>query len=363
MDALGFFVNDTWAAGRSTINLGVRFDRYHGWLPEQEQLGATVGPVTVAARTFAESDLYTMSNLWAPRLGYVYDLAGNGKTVVKANYGFYWHNPGVVISQNSNPNIASKSVTYTWNDQAACAGCISGDKRWQPGEQVGNPTAQALEGAIRLNPDIKAPYSHEASVFVERQVTQTMGARVGFVYKTQDDVISNDYQLDRPISAYTTPFTFVDIGVDAVRGTADDRNLDHVRRLDCRSGALPDDAICHQQPRVRALQDGRGFGQQAIRQQVVVLVRVRLYLVSSTIPTGIRTRRISRPPTSARRGDSRRRAATMRRGASVCRRFCGISRASISREPGRSWPLPGRGWRFRAARRTPDKSPSAIPRR
>ena len=166
-----------------------------------------------------------MSNLWAPRLGYVFDLGGNGKTVVKANYGFYWHNPGVVISQNANPNIASKSVTYNWNDQAVCAGCISGDKRWQPGEQVGNPTAQALAGAVRLNPDIKAPYSHEASVFVERQVTQTMGARVGYVYKTQNDVISNDYQLDRPISAYTTPFTFVDIGVDAVRGTADDRNL------------------------------------------------------------------------------------------------------------------------------------------
>jgi hypothetical protein len=225
LNALGFFVNDTWAAGRSTINLGVRYDRYHGWLPEQEQLGATVGPVTLAARTFAENHLYTMSNLWAPRLGYVLDLAGNGKTVVKANYGFYWHNPGVVISQNANPNIASKSVTYNWNDQAACAGCIAGDKRWQPGEQVGNPTAQALEGAVKLNPDIKAPYSHEASVFLERQVTQTMGARVGYVYKTQNDVISNDYQLDRPISAYTTPFTFVDIGVDAVRGTADDRNL------------------------------------------------------------------------------------------------------------------------------------------
>jgi hypothetical protein len=228
LNAVGLFVNDTWATGRSTINLGMRFDRYHGWLPEQEQLGATVGPVSVAAKTFAESHLYTMSNLWAPRLGYVYDLSGNGKTVVKANYGFFWHNPGVVISQNANPNIASKSVTYTWNDQAACAGCISGDKRWQPGEQVGNPTASALDGTVKLNPDIKAPYSHEASVFVERQISQTMGARVGFVYKTEDDLITTNYQLERGLDAYDkfgVPFTFVDIGVDGVRGTSDDRNL------------------------------------------------------------------------------------------------------------------------------------------
>jgi len=225
LDAMGFFVNDTWATGRSTINLGLRYDRYHGWLPEQEVLGATVGPVTVVGKTQEEMSLYTMSNLFAPRLGYVYDLSGNGKTVIKANYGFYWHNPGVGISQNANPNIASKSATYTWNDQASCAGCINGDKRWQPGEQSAAPTAQALSGAIKLDPDIRAPYSHEASVWVERQVSQTMGARVGFVYKTQDDLITNNYQKDRPISLYTQPFTFVDLGLDGVRGTADDRNL------------------------------------------------------------------------------------------------------------------------------------------
>jgi hypothetical protein len=225
LDAVGLFVNDTWATGRSTINLGLRYDRYHGWLPEQQVIGATVGPVTVVGSTQAERDLYTMSNLFAPRLGYVYDLSGNGKTVVKANYGFYWHNPGVGISQNANPNIASKSATYTWNDQAGCAGCINGDKRWQPGEQSANPTAQALSGAIKLDPDIRSPYSHEASVWVERQISQTMGARVGFVYKTQDDLITNNYQKDRPISVYTQPFTFVDLGLDGVRGTADDRNL------------------------------------------------------------------------------------------------------------------------------------------
>ncbi len=218
LNAIGFFVNDQWATGRSTINLGVRYDRYHGWLPEQEVLGATVGPVTVPASTQPETHLYTMSNLFAPRLGYVFDVNGNGRTVVKANYGFFWHNPGVVISQNANPNISNKFETYTWNDQAACAGCIAGDKRWQNGEQV-TRTAQQLSGAIKLSPDIKAPYSHEASVWLERQISNTMGARVGFVYKTQDDLISTSYQLDRGLSAYTINSVFLDIGLDGVRNT------------------------------------------------------------------------------------------------------------------------------------------------
>jgi hypothetical protein len=218
------FMNDTWSAGRTTMNLGVRWDRYNGWNPEQEGIGATVGRAVAVAQTFEETQLYTW-NLFAPRFGVVFDLAGDGKTVLKANYGLYWHNPGVGISQNANPNIASKSQTHSWDDRAVCAGCISNDRVWQPGEESAQPTAQALTGAIRLNPDIKAPISHEASAWVERQVTETMGVRAGFVYKTEDDLITNQYQLERPPSAYTAPFTFVDRGVDGLLNTADDRTL------------------------------------------------------------------------------------------------------------------------------------------
>ena len=165
------FVNDTWAVGQlddqrsasatTAITAGCR---------SRKCSGATVGPVTGGGRnTQPKRDLYTW-NLLAPRLGYVYDLSGNGKTVIKANYGLYWHNPGVGISQNANPNIASKSATYTWNDQATCAGCINGDKRWQPGEESALPTAPGAVGRRSSStPDIKAPYSHEASVWVERQ--------------------------------------------------------------------------------------------------------------------------------------------------------------------------------------------------
>ena len=36
------FLNDTWSLGRATINAGVRWDRYKGWLPEQEQLAGSL---------------------------------------------------------------------------------------------------------------------------------------------------------------------------------------------------------------------------------------------------------------------------------------------------------------------------------
>ncbi len=216
LDQIGLFLTDTWAIGKMTVNAGVRYDRYKGWLPEQEQLGATTGPVVVPALTFPKSDLFTW-NSFAPRIGVVYDLFGSGKTVIKANYGLYWHNPGVTIPGNSNPNTASKSATYTWTD-------LNGDRRWQNGEQAAVATTADLAGTLKLDPNITDPYTHEVSAWVEQQLTETMGLRAGFVYKTEDDLIAQ-VQPGTPASIFTTPFQFADIGVDGRAGTADDRSL------------------------------------------------------------------------------------------------------------------------------------------
>ena len=40
----------------------------------------------------------------APRIGLTFDLTGDGKTVLKGNYGLYWHNPGVGVGGSGNPN-------------------------------------------------------------------------------------------------------------------------------------------------------------------------------------------------------------------------------------------------------------------
>lgn len=221
LDQESLFLNDTWAIGRLTLNAGVRWDRYKGWLPEQNQLGATIGPVVVQAKTFAETDLFSW-NLVAPRIGIVYDPTGDGRTVLKGHYGLYWHNPGVGVPSDANPNTGTKSATYGWTD-------INGDRRWQAGEETSRQQA-SLEGAVRLDPSIKAPYSHEASAWLERQLTETIGFRTGFVYKTEDDLIQQ-YIPTRGLDVYAAngvPFTFVDIGVDGVRGTSDDRALNFV---------------------------------------------------------------------------------------------------------------------------------------
>ena len=216
LDVQSFFLNDTMSMGRMTVNAGARYDRYSSFLPEQQQLAATVGPTSLSARTFARTDMFTWSG-FAPRVGVVFDLAGDGRTVLKGNYGFFWHNPGVGVGSAANPNTPGKNETYRWND-------ANGDRRWQPGEQTSLVSA-SLEGGVLLDPDIAQPYTHEASVWVERQLAETLGVRAGFVYKTEDDLIDTSAQPLRGLDAFTVPFTYVDIGLDGRRGTADDRDI------------------------------------------------------------------------------------------------------------------------------------------
>jgi len=216
------FVNDQWSIGRATLNLGLRFDHYRNFTPDQKQLAYSFGPLNVPALTIPGAT-YSTWNKIVPRLGITYDLTGDGKTVLKGNFGMFGFNPGPGVTANGNPNAATKSVTYTWADKGGCAGCIAGDGVYQIGEE-GNLTASALNGSIKVDPRLFQPTSTQATAFVERQLTEGVGAHVGFVYFHVKDQ-TGTFQLDRPASAYTVPFNVLDKGPDNITGTADDQNL------------------------------------------------------------------------------------------------------------------------------------------
>jgi hypothetical protein len=190
------------------------------WTPSQQQLAYTFPTgVAIAAATFAEQH-YVAWNSFVPRLGMTYDLSGTGKTVLKLNYGLYRFNPGVGVANSANPNQALKTLTYAWTDTKVCAGCIPGDKIYEAGEE-GALTSSQLAGTITVDPNIKQPYSNQATAFLEQQITEGVGARVGFVYLGVNNQIGT-FQPLRPISAYTVPFSVNDSGPDGVANTADD---------------------------------------------------------------------------------------------------------------------------------------------
>ncbi|MEP6893263.1 MAG: carboxypeptidase-like regulatory domain-containing protein [Gaiellaceae bacterium] len=223
LSTIDAFITDQWSIGRANINYGVRFDHYDVWTPDQNQLAYTFPTaLSIPAQAFPEQH-YVKWNSVVPRIGMTYDLLGTGKTVLKLNYGMYRFNPGVGVGQNANTNQAVKSITYAWSDAIVCPTCIPGDKIFQPGEQ-GAQLASALAGNIKVDPSIKQPLSHQGTVYVEQQLTEGVGARVGYVYYAVRNQ-TGTFQPNRPASAYSVPFTVVDVGPDGVRGTGDDQNL------------------------------------------------------------------------------------------------------------------------------------------
>jgi len=214
MDNFAAFIQDSWTIGRRlTLNLGLRAERYKNW----------VDPVTKAQGQFGDAgqfprvDILTWDSLM-PRVGLVFDLTGDARTVVKATWGVFGWNPAVDFSAGYNRGTRT-TYTYRWTDP-------NGNGDYDAGEvnlDRNGPAFLSQAGAttIQLNPDLKQPTTVEASLALERELIANLGVRVAFVRKDVKNTISNINTL-RPYSAWTIPLNVRDPGPDGIVGTADD---------------------------------------------------------------------------------------------------------------------------------------------
>jgi hypothetical protein len=194
----GLYASDVWrVSSRLTFNLGLVYDRYQSYLPAQ--VGPPVGPFNATQVNFPAVNNLITWNTVAPRAGMTYDLTGNGKTVLKANYASYWWNPGTTaIDSLVNPNAPDWYGRYNWTDK-------NGDKIWEPGEQGATPTSSfGGVGSTKLDPNLKDTRTREFATFVEREVMANVGVHVGFIYRRIDQLSQSD-NLNRPISAFNVP--------------------------------------------------------------------------------------------------------------------------------------------------------------
>src|SRR5688572_20444073 len=209
----GVFAHDTWrVSNKLTLNLGARFDRYRAFSPEQEHPAGRFNP---SAIRFDAVEEYIAWNLPAPRVGVTYDLLGDGKTVLKANYGTYWHNPGADFVFSVSPNASAWWRRYPWTDR-------NNNNRWEAGEEAAVPTSSRGGVATEsLDPNLEDEYTKEFATFIERELMPNFGLRAGYVFKS----IDNQYQrvnLSIPYSAFTVPASVRDPGPDGRLNTADD---------------------------------------------------------------------------------------------------------------------------------------------
>ena len=209
-------------------------------------------------------------NLVAPRIGASFALTSDNRTVLKANYGQYWWNPGAALSQDVNPNPETWNRRYVWND-------LNGDLVWQRGEEGRLNSSAGGVTSVLLAENLQDTYTQEVALWLEREVMTNFGVRTGAVWRGERQ-LAMSFNANRPYSAFNVPITVQDPGPDGVRGNADDGASIAAFNLAAENLALPVLNTYDNVPGdVRLLHLG-GDGHQAYEQSMVGNVLVHAHL-------------------------------------------------------------------------------------
>jgi hypothetical protein len=196
------FVQDTFTRGRITANLGLRWDQNHDKaLPGSiaaNPLGMGNGTVQwLPGIDFTGADPGVTFNDISPRVGFTYDVTGNGKTLAKANYARYYGQVGIGgIASTINP-VGATTLRYPWqdlnNDKIAQANEItasanprSASTNWSAANPANTKSANSVD------PNIRNDFTDEFILGFDREIGLGFAAGANYVWRRYGDFQWND---------------------------------------------------------------------------------------------------------------------------------------------------------------------------
>lgn len=197
------FVQDSARLGnRVTLNLGARVEWWRGDVPEQSNQPGTFADVFGGVRSFPEqTGVMEWTNL-SPRLGIVYDIAGDSRTVLKASYGRYFFQiRSTDLNAFANPNGVA-TATFDWTD-------LNGNRMPDYPGEFGTLRSLNLPRLRSIDPELTAPSSDEFTVAAERALSQSAAVTVRYTYRKNQRMLATT-DLALPNSAFSIPSTATD---------------------------------------------------------------------------------------------------------------------------------------------------------
>ncbi|MGC2196324.1 MAG: TonB-dependent receptor [Terriglobales bacterium] len=209
---VGLFAQDDWKVSRKlTLNLGMRWDYYTG-VAFNQSYSQTYNFLQTVLPEFAGRQTQSPKGNFGPRLGFAYDPVGDGKTVIRGGYGYYYNFPILtsfftMIERNPDPLRLGYLVVDTSPNQTGITnpdGSLFQYGQPLPPNTLG-PSPLPLEDSVVDPRSINPRYQH-ATIGFERQLSSKTVIGADFIWSRGDHTpFAND--INRfPIGGGVRPF-------------------------------------------------------------------------------------------------------------------------------------------------------------
>ena len=196
------YAGDTIHSGRFTAQLSLRYDRSYASMPESHQAAIPGFPTLLPAIVAPAEDKMIDLSLFSPRAGVSYALDDSGHTLVRASYGLFGSQLGTGTVQSF--SAASQAVLiYSATDR-------NGNNVADPNEletllnYFGVDPAHPAAGVNfnRVDPNLKAPKTHEFVAGFDRELMPQLGVSASLTWRRFNDVIWSGQDLAQGITVY-----------------------------------------------------------------------------------------------------------------------------------------------------------------
>jgi hypothetical protein len=210
----GIFVQDRWALGRVTLNLGLRYDWFIGETLESEVLPSRFNAGTQFGRcpdgnNDSRAGCVGTVQDWkdiSPRIGFAMDVFGDGRTALKASVARYVAGQQIAVANAANPvSVLGLTDTRPWTDRDGNGLPLDADGNIQFNElspSAATPTFGQNVSTTSTDPAVlngwgARGYNWEYTVAMQHQIANGLSVNGGYYRRSfGNQTFTDDLRFD-----------------------------------------------------------------------------------------------------------------------------------------------------------------------